>query len=64
MISYEPLKQTLLQRNMHISDLRAHGFHPEVIAKINRNESVTLTQIERICAILDCKVEDVVKIER
>lgn len=64
MLSYEPLKQTLLNRSMNISDLRDHGLHPEVIAKINRNESVTLTQIERICAILKCDIQDIVKIER
>lgn len=62
MISYEPLKETLAIRDMNISELRQHGIHPTTIAKINRNEPISLTQIERICKALNCAVEDVLVI--
>lgn len=64
MLSYEPLKRTLARLNMNISDLREHDVHPEVIAKINRNEYITLVQVERICLVLDCPISDVVEVVR
>jgi DNA-binding Xre family transcriptional regulator len=62
MISYEPLNQTLKERNMVISDLRGDILNSRTIAKINRGESVNLSTIEKICLHLDVPIEKVVEI--
>jgi DNA-binding Xre family transcriptional regulator len=62
MISYEPLNQTLKERNMVISDLRGDILNSRTIAKINRGESVNLSTIEKICLYLNVPIEKVVEI--
>jgi DNA-binding Xre family transcriptional regulator len=62
MISYEPLNQTLKERNMVISDLRGDILNSRTIAKINRGESVNLSTIEKICLHLNVPIEKVVEI--
>ena len=34
------------------------------MAKMTNGEAVTLTTIERICEVLDCKIDDVVKLKK
>ena len=62
MISYEPLFQTLKTRNMVISDLRDTVLQSKTIAKINKNQSVTLTTIEKICKELNVSIDKVVDV--
>jgi DNA-binding Xre family transcriptional regulator len=62
-ISYEPLFETLRERNMNISDLRGKILHPKTIAAIYRNSSVNLSTIANICAHLNVPIENVVRIE-
>lgn len=62
MIDYSPLFRTLEDRDITISSLRDHGIHPSIVSKINKNESLTLTQIDRICQILKVPIEKIVLI--
>jgi len=62
-ISYEPLKDTLKKKSLVISALREYGIHPRTIAKINKNESIPLEKIERICIALQVPIEEVVRIK-
>jgi DNA-binding Xre family transcriptional regulator len=62
MISYTPLFKTLEEKGLKISSLRAQGIHPTTIAKINKNESVSLTKLEEICVILNVPLHKVVEI--
>lgn len=39
------------------------GFSTSTLAKMSKNEYVSLEIIDNICLFLDCKIEDVVKIE-
>lgn len=63
MINYSPLFETLKSKGMYISKMREKGLHPTTIAKINRNESISLEKVALICKILDVPIEKVVKIE-
>lgn len=63
MISYEPLFKTLKNKNLVISDLRNNPLHPTTIAKINRNESISLTKVEELCKVLKVKIQDIVEIK-
>lgn len=55
----------LLEKDMTKTQLReAVGFSTSTLAKMSKNEYVSLEIIDNICLYLDCKIEDVVKIER
>lgn len=58
MISYEPLTNTLKERNMKRSDLRQH-MSSATIAKLANNEFLSLKTIDTICQVLHCRIEDV-----
>ncbi|MDQ0270780.1 helix-turn-helix domain-containing protein [Cytobacillus purgationiresistens] len=62
-ISYAPLFKTLEEKEIVISSLRSRGIHPTTIAKINKNDSVSLLKIEEICIILNVPIEKVVEIK-
>jgi len=64
MISFEPLKETLKEKNMKISHLRNDkgGFlSTDAVTKINKNENVETSTIDKICLNLDIPVEKVIK---
>ena len=64
-ISYKPLFKLLLERDMTKTQLRESvGFSTSTLAKMSKNEYVSLEIIDSICLFLDCKIENVVKIER
>ena len=64
MISYKPLFRLLLERDMTKTQLReAVGFSPATLAKMSKGEYVSLETIENICKYLNCRVEDVIKIQ-
>ena len=62
-ISYEPLMNTMAEKNMTKSELRvAAGLSKGTFAKLSKGESVTLSTIESICMVLDVPIEEVVSI--
>ena len=63
MISYDPLHETLREKNMVISQLRGKVLNSKTISKIYKNQSVNLSTIEKICKTLQVPIERVVKIE-
>ena len=63
MISYGPLAKTIQERNIKRTDLiEMCDISTSTLAKLGKNESVTLTIIEKICKALKCNIEDVVEI--
>lgn len=63
MISFDPLWKTLLERHMNKGDLqKAAELSSATIAKMSKNESVTLDVVDRVCMSLQCGIEDVVSI--
>jgi DNA-binding Xre family transcriptional regulator len=61
MIDFSPLRKTLEEKNMVISEMRDVIIHPKTIAAINRNGDVNLSTIEKICLFLDVPIEKVVR---
>ncbi|AYA77384.1 XRE family transcriptional regulator [Bacillus sp. Y1] len=61
MIDFSPLRKTLEEKNMVISDMRDKILHPKTIATINKNGDVNLSTIEKICLFLDVPIEKVVR---
>lgn len=64
-ISYKPLFKLLLEKDMTKTQLReAVGFSTSTLAKMSKNEYVSLEIIDNICLYLNCKIEDVVEIQK
>lgn len=64
MINYKPLFRLLLEKDMNKTQLReAVGFSSSTLAKMSKNEYVSLETIDNICQFLECKIEDVVEIK-
>jgi len=64
-ISYLKLWHLLLDRNLNKNDLRkATGLSSASIAKLSKGENVTTDILVRICAALNCELNDIMELER
>ncbi len=62
-MSYNRLWKLLIDKNMKKSDLRkVAGVSSSSLAKLGKGENVTTDVILKICAALDCRVEDIMGI--
>ena len=61
--SYDKLWKLLIDKKMMRTELReAAGISTNALAKLGKNESVQLIILEKICAVLDCDLSDIVEI--
>ena len=63
-IHYQKLWKTLKEKGMTKYTL-THYFElsPRLITKLQRNEPINTTTIDKLCSILECKVEDIITYE-
>jgi putative transcriptional regulator len=60
--SFDPLWKKLIDKKMTKEDLRISiETSPATIAKMGRDENISLDVIDRICNKLECRVEDVIE---
>lgn len=60
-VDYSKLWKILIDRHMNKTQLKqAAGISTNAVAKLGRNQSVSLETLEKICRALNCSVEDVV----
>lgn len=64
MIDYSPLHETLIEQDRVISEMRDTILNSRTIAKINKNQPINISTIEKICLYLDVPIEKVVRIVR
>lgn len=65
MISYNPLWKTLIDKNMKKTDLiKLTHISNGTLAKLGKNESISLSIIDKICIALDCDISDVIEIKK
>ena len=63
-VSYNKLWKLLIDHNMNKSALaKAAKMSPNTIAKLSKNENVSMDILVRICQVLDCNIGDVVDID-
>jgi len=63
-VSYSKLWKLLVDKRMNKSQLReAAGISTNAVAKLGRNETVSLETLEKICNALDCNIEDVIEFD-
>lgn len=62
-VNYDNLWKKLIDKKLKKTDLIHNGgISSSALAKLGRNEYVSLNVIDKICKYLDCKIEDIVRI--
>lgn len=60
MISYEPLFNTMKQKNISSYKLDKLGFSRSTYYAIKQGRSVSTNTINQLCKLLDCNVSDII----
>lgn len=61
-VNYNPLWHLLIEKGMKKKDLRElTGISTNTLAKLSKNQDVSTSIIAKICATLECNVEDVME---
>lgn len=61
-ISYDNLWKLLIDKRMNKTQLKQlAGISTNAVAKLGKNESVSLETLEKICRLLQCNIGDIVE---
>lgn len=61
-VNYSKLWKLLIDKNLNKSQLRqSAGLSTNAIAKLGKNEPVSLETLEKICVALNCSIEDIME---
>lgn len=64
-LSYNGLWKLLIDRGLNKSDLHElTGLSRSTITKLVKGENVNTEVLERICVVLDCKIEDILEVKK
>ena len=62
-VSYKKLWKLLIDKNMRKTDLiKAAGISTNAMAKLGKNEDVRVEVLVKICAVLDCTMDEIMDI--
>ncbi len=62
MISYEPLWQTMREKGVTTYTLiEKYHMNPRTINHLKHDRSITMYTLEKLCRILDCQAESVIR---
>lgn len=62
-VSYKRLWKLLIDKDMKKRDLKeAANLSPSLMSSLNQDKSVTVNTLSRICAVLNCRIEDIMEI--
>ena len=60
MISYEPFYKTIKKKNISTYKLiNQYGLSRSLIDRLRHNRPISTVTLNDLCAILDCRVEDI-----
>lgn len=61
-ISYKKLFHKLIDQNMTVAELQKEaGYSANISTRLRNNTYISMESIEKICRVLDCKVDDIVE---
>lgn len=61
-VSYNLMKKRMIDMNIKPKDLKnLAGISQNILAKINKNEPISLDSLEKICDALQCNIADVME---
>lgn len=64
-ISYNRLFKLLIDKDLKKTDLvKGAGISAGTLAKLSKNEFISMESLIKICSFLDCDIEDVVELIR
>lgn len=61
MLDYSPLWETMRERHVSQYKLMKNGINNKTLYQIKRNENITLLTLEKLCKIIGCTPNDVVR---
>ena len=62
MFSYKQLLKLFVVKNMNKTQLREQlGISMATLAKISKDEYISMKVLDDICSLLNCKIEDIVE---
>ena len=61
MISYAPLFRTMKEKGISSYRLEQMGFSRATYYSIKQGNSISTNTIDRLCALLDCQVSDIIE---
>ena len=64
-ISYDKLWKLLIDKKMNRTELKeTAGISFNVLAKLGRDETVSMDSLLKICKALDCDIADIIEVSR
>ena len=61
-VSYKKLFNMLIDRNMTAAELQKEaGYSANISTRMRRDEYVSLESMEKICRVLNCRIDDIVE---
>lgn len=64
-VNYDNLWKLLIDKKMKKTDLISKAkISSTALAKMGRNEHVSLVVVDKVCQFLECNISDVVEIEK
>lgn len=61
-VSYKKLFHMLIDRNMTVAELQKEaGYSANISTRMRRDEYVSLESMEKICRVLNCRIDDIVE---
>lgn len=61
-ISYNKLWKLLIDKKLRRTDLKnICGISGNILARLGKDEPVSMNSLEKICVALDCNIEDIVQ---
>ena len=64
MLDYSPLWETMRQKGISQYQLIKSGIDNKTLDTLKKGNNITLLTLEKICMILDCTPNDVVKFQK
>ncbi|HHQ2310674.1 XRE family transcriptional regulator [Enterococcus faecium] len=61
-VSYKKLFHLLVDRDISNNELqKMAGFSGNIMTRMKREQYISLESVEKICKVLDCKVDDILE---
>lgn len=64
MINYEPLWETMKKKGITQYRLLKCGLDNKTLDTLRKNNNITLLTLEKLCKMLDCTPNEIVKFDR
>ena len=61
MFDYSPLWETMQNRGVSLYQLLKAGIDNKTLDSLKKNKNITMVTLEKLCRIIDCSPNDVVR---